>query len=794
MKIISLTLICVLTGLISYGNNPKIDSLKTELSKGKMDTLKVNIYNEIAFQYIDIIYDSILPYSQKAINLSSKLNYDKGKGVALKHQSIYYFYAGNQTKSVKKIEEAISLFKQIEDDLQLAKAYQIFGVLLKNQGDSKTALEKFSLSINYHKKVDNQEGVADNLINKGNVYQNMGELNLALESFEEARQLNKELKNKNSEARILTGEGLIADKKGDFQLAISKLEKSIKLFEELGNTRSIVGMYNNLANISRKFGNYLEAVTYFENALATAEQMNNPRLQAIILNNLANIYLDINDDDEAAKLYKKAIKLIKNIDKTTYASLLSNLAIIQTNQEKYETALQSLDSSLTIYKDQGNKSYIANTLSNIAYNHFKLNHSTEAKSYYKQAKLSAEEMGDQYTSLSIYKGLGEIYLKEKKLDSAFYFAEKAYSISKEIEVLPEESSAAELLYNIHKTIGNIPKSLEFLEIYTTLKDSLFDQEKSKALGKLEAELEFKNLKDQLELEKQNQILENKVKVNQKENYITALASASAALIIVVVLLLRIKKNKTKANRLLNQKNKEIELKNIKLNESNLQKNKLFSIISHDLRSPVNSLSQIFDMYMSKQITEEEFKEWIPEINTNLSSTRLLIDNLLTWASESLNESQVEKTDLSLHHEVENIHEFFYTPLREKGINFKNKVSEDFKIFMDANALKLVIRNLVSNAIKFCNTGDEISISATRQTDFYLVCVQDTGVGMSPHIARRLFHNSSIVSSVGTHKEEGKGIGTVLCRTFVEENDGHIWVDFSEEHKGTRICFEVPVKR
>jgi signal transduction histidine kinase len=172
---------------------------------------------------------------------------------------------------------------------------------------------------------------------------------------------------------------------------------------------------------------------------------------------------------------------------------------------------------------------------------------------------------------------------------------------------------------------------------------------------------------------------------------------------------------------------------------------------------------------------------------------LLIDNLLNWASETLNEAQVEKSTFLLNPEVNSLYDLFYSPLREKNIQFENKVTEDFKIYVDVNTLKLVVRNLISNAIKFCNAEDKISISATHFENFDRICIQDTGVGMTSEVAKHLFNNSSITSSLGTNKEEGKGVGTVLCKTFIEENGGSIWVDFSEEGKGTRICFEVPTQ-
>jgi signal transduction histidine kinase len=793
MKFIITVLFCLFFNTLSFANTPKIDSLKVELAQTKVDTTRVSFLNQIATEFINISYDSILPYSQKAFNLSSKIKFVKGKGIALKNQSIYYFYAGNQLESINKIEKAIHFFAEIEDDLELAKALQNYGVLSKNQGYAEKALEKFNLSIDYYQKANNQQGVVENLINSGNVYQGLDDFDQALEAFAKAKKFNIKLNDLNSRASIFSGEGLIAEKKGDFDEAIQKLTESLLLFKQLKNEKLVCGMNNNLANISRKQGNYLESITYFENALTSAERMNNPRLQGIILNNLANTYLDINDDDKAASLYKRSVSIIKDLDKITCASLLLNLSLIQTNQKKYEVALKSLDSSLTIFRNLGRKSYIVNNLFNIAYNHLKLNNLPKAKVYYEEARSIAEETQDHYSSLFIYNGLGEVYLKENKIDSAYYFALKAFSISKEIEALPEESSAAKLLYDISKSDGKTENALKYLEVYNKLKDSLFDDEKSKALGILEAELGFKSLKEQLELEKLNQQLENEVKVNQRETLILVLAFVFLVLIIVIILLLKIKKNKTKANDLLNQKNREIELKNLRLKESNLQKNKLFSIISHDLRSPVNSLSQIFDMYAAQHISDEEFKDWLPEINKNISSTRSLIDNLLNWASETLNKAQVEKSTFVLEPEVNSLYDLFYSALRDKNIQFENKITDDFKIYVDVNTLKLVIRNLISNAIKFCNAEDKISISATHFEKFDRICVQDTGIGMTSEVAKHLFNNSCITSSLGTNKEEGKGVGTVLCKTFIEENGGSIWVDFSEVGKGTRICFEVPTQ-
>ncbi|MFN2261076.1 MAG: tetratricopeptide repeat protein [Psychroflexus sp.] len=793
MKVYVLFICLVIASTLVYANNPKIDSLKTELRKAKLDTLKVNLLNDISFEFINVSFDSILPYTQKAIDISKEIDYPKGEGAALRLQSIYHFYSGEPDQSFEKLDEAIEIFESIENYEMLAKAYNNYGILLKYTGDYDTALEKFNIARTFHEKSGNRQGTLDNLVNVSTIYTERGDLEKASSLLNQALEVNKKLEDKASYAAIVSSQGVIAEYHGNFELAKEKFKECLEVFKEMNQTRSIVGINNNLANIARKQGYYLESIAYFEDALVAAREINNPRLESIILNNLANNYFNLNEDDKALELYTKSSEITKNIDVNTYASTLTNIAMIEENKQNFDKAIKNLQEAYEIFEKQDRKSNIALNLHAQASIKFGQERYEETKSLLKSAEKIVKEIEDNYTAALVFSSLGKVYQKENKLDSAYYYAKESHNIAESIGALKEHSASSELLYEIYSEKGEYKDALKYLETHLKLKDSLFDKEKSRALGKLEAELGYDNLTDKLKLENEKKLLKKELEVKNRENYIIYLSIVLAILLFITILLLIHRINKNKTNKILIDKNQEIQSKNKKLNESNDQKNKLFSIISHDLRSPLNSLSQLFDLYNKNQLDEKDIKAWLPEINKNIQSTRMLIDNLLNWASESLNESHIEKKQLNLYEEIQSKQSFFDSTLKDKNVTFINKVDKDYEIFIDQNSLKLVLRNLISNALKFTDGGDQITISAIKKDGSDRVCIQDTGIGMSHNVAESLFKNNNLVSAIGTKSEKGKGIGTLLCKNFIEENGGLIWVDFSEENKGTRICFEVPTK-
>ncbi len=235
------------------------------------------------------------------------------------------------------------------------------------------------------------------------------------------------------------------------------------------------------------------------------------------------------------------------------------------------------------------------------------------------------------------------------------------------------------------------------------------------------------------------------------------------------------------------KNKEIELQ--KLNDT---KDKLFSIISHDLRSPFAQLKGILDLFEKGGISEAELKYFLPEIIKNVNYTSDLLNNLVYWAKSQMSGLHADPELFSIYKLVANKENLFDKEIKGKNLSFTNQVAQEVIVYADKNMIDLVIRNLVANAIKFCRKTDTILVkSEETANDFLIVRVVDTGIGISAENKKRIFNEENF-TTLGTHKEKGTGIGLKLCKEFVEGNGGKIWID-SEEGKGTVFSFSLPTK-
>lgn len=242
--------------------------------------------------------------------------------------------------------------------------------------------------------------------------------------------------------------------------------------------------------------------------------------------------------------------------------------------------------------------------------------------------------------------------------------------------------------------------------------------------------------------------------------------------------------------------KEIEEKNKKLQESNATKDKFFTIIAHDLRSPFNAilgLSQLLvDNFNKFDISEQ--RKYIIHIHQSINKTYKLLENLLIWAhtqSETI-EFNPKKENLFLL--TEEIIELLRQYADKKSINILNQTNKNINVDADKNMLATILRNLISNAIKFTPQEGKITLKASLisgEKDYVKISIEDTGVGISSEIKSRLFKLSENISTKGTEDETGTGLGLILCKEFIEKHGGEIWIE-SELGKGSNFIFTLPV--
>jgi signal transduction histidine kinase len=239
-----------------------------------------------------------------------------------------------------------------------------------------------------------------------------------------------------------------------------------------------------------------------------------------------------------------------------------------------------------------------------------------------------------------------------------------------------------------------------------------------------------------------------------------------------------------------EKTAQIQLKSEELLKLNHIKDRIFSIVSHDLRSPLKSLATLLKFADDNELSREDLAKYLKNIRKNIDSLNLTLENLLVWSTNQLNgvKSSVELIDIRglVQDKIA-----LYTPqASEKNIQIHNQINQRILVYVDQHHLSFVLRNLINNAIKFTQKEGNIYVKAdVTDSAFTLISFEDTGIGIDNKTLEDILNSTEIFSSYGTENEKGTGLGLMLCKEFVEHNGGE-FIIVSEPEKGTCIQFTV----
>ena len=225
---------------------------------------------------------------------------------------------------------------------------------------------------------------------------------------------------------------------------------------------------------------------------------------------------------------------------------------------------------------------------------------------------------------------------------------------------------------------------------------------------------------------------------------------------------------------------------------NLHKDKLFSIIAHDLRSPFHPLLALSDMMNTEieTLSEDEIRKISAELNKLLKNQYALLENLLSWARMQSGKIEFLPVKLDLCELTENVFQLLHAVAVKKSIELVQGIKEAAFVLADRTMLQSVIQNLLTNAIKFTGTGGKVTVSINRLTEFYEIAITDTGVGISAENLNKLFNMETTFTSQGTANEKGTGLGLLICKEMVEKHGGTLRVE-SEAGKGSNFIFTIP---
>ncbi|MFP4505789.1 MAG: tetratricopeptide repeat protein [Cyclobacteriaceae bacterium] len=545
--------------------------------------------------------------------------------------------------------------------------------------------------------------------------------------------------------------GLAYWSKGELRKGLSYFLDSKKEAKNLGDDNLFAQNLGSLGLIYRASGNYQMSLSYYRSAVPVFLELNNMERIATTYNNMGKCFLEMGVYDSALHYFNKSLPLTVEYRPRMLPITTFNLADLWYRQQQYDKAIPILEECLS---------------------HATINDD-------KRATIRSKQL------------MAEIYLLENRTAKAATLARTAVDMA-------EASKVKELIYLSYFTLSKVlaaqqcyEQAYHYSHLSTLYKDSVQAKDVQQKLDFFDFEIQ----QSDLELLKKEQEVEHLLIARQRATiYGLGLLLLLSAVILVFVV--RSRREKHLNNQLLLQTNEEVRqqkealsVQSKKLEELNQLKDNLFSIISHDLRSPLNTLSGSLSLLENGLLSNAEFKSFLPELLKNVDHTTSLLDNLLHWAKSQQQGVYVNPKKINLRALAHNKLELLQRQAMQKMLVLENNVDENLCAFADEIMMQIVLQNLVSNAIKFCRPHDRITISTKADDTHITVCVADSGMGISGENLEKLFQPKSFTTR-GTANEKGTGLGLLLCKDFVEKNGGHIWVE-SEWLKGSCFYFTLP---
>jgi len=543
-------------------------------------------------------------------------------------------------------------------------------------------------------------------------------------------------------------------------------------------------------------GNYQQSLSLSLKALNFFEEDQDHFGEAEIYHLLSKIHATQKSFQLAIDYEKQALALFSTYQDTLkISSCLNNIGVFYFEQALYNKALSyylKVKELNLLLNDQYGLSITYNNLGEI---HNRQDQPIKALPYFEKALEVAIPINDWLIIAHVYNEEGKAYTNLGEYQKAAAFLEKARKIAAEKKIRKEQ------LTNLRYTSKLLQKQQKFEEAlvwqnrYLALKDSTHNERKTQQMLNLNISYETNKKNQQIESLKLQHMLEKERRENSQ------LISVIIAFAFILALGLgffwwRLSKQRKLANRKLLAHQKDIERKNIEIQEHtdrltllNDAKSKLFSIISHDLRSPLGQLRAILSLLTSSRLSEEESIQIIRKISESVNYVNDLTENLLYWAKSQMGGIQMEPVVFDISDTASEICLLSNLQANKKKIQLTNQLEQPLWVKGDQNMMALVLRNLLSNAIKFTPEGGSVYVTSRMQSDKLVLCITDTGVGISKEKLPNLF--SDITKSTrGTANEKGTGLGLQICHEFVTANQGEIWAE-SVEHKGSTFCFSLP---
>jgi two-component system sensor histidine kinase/response regulator len=654
-------------------------------------------------------------------------------------------------------EEAIKLSRKINYLRGLGEGLLQTGLINFTKGKSDGAVKNFDEAILIYKQLNYQRGLSAVYTQYGSMYNRLANYDKALEFLNLAMTIDQRLKDERALAECYKHVGVVNFSRGKLSEALDFYYKGLFIAIKDHYDIPAAEIYNDIGAILENIEAYNGAIEYFKKSLSIFAGTGNIHALGTVYQNIDNCLLNQGEYDSAIFYINKAYQAARTLnDPDEWSGVYDDLGIYWASKNQFKKAKSYLDSSLNI------------SVKN---------------------KIKYDEGG---ALLSFAK----IYNQQKNYRKAYGYAIRARRLADSLGGLYYRTNAALELNRTCAGLGRITEAYAALSEYFELKNGLQNGENVKKLTTYNYQLNhlFQKRISELQEDKKNLLFSQ----NARFHRITTqfLFIIIIILIAVIVIFFLKHRNEQKINRLLKTQNvvvlkqkADLDEQTEKLNNLNSLKDRLIAILAHDLRAPLSTLRGLFDLLQDHSISHQELLDMIPSVLIKLEYTSDFLDTLLFWINSQMENFGKGVKKFSVKEitgkESQNLHD----QATRKGINLIINVPDKLAAMADPDSVRIVIRNLVTNAIKFSEPGGIIEVSASLKDDHIVLNVKDTGVGMTAKQLKDLF-KGKVESKRGTHNELGTGMGLLFCKDLIEKCNGEIWAS-SERGVGSEFSFIIP---
>jgi signal transduction histidine kinase len=559
------------------------------------------------------------------------------------------------------------------------------------------------------------------------------------------------------------------------------------------------------------------AFEYANLALTESEKNKAPKEKGIALNNLAWIKYRKGDFTAAFEYSTKALKWNDSIQNLpALAASFRCMASVYNSQGNTNKSIELFLKDLALHTQLNDQKSIGRALNNLSFTFFRGKMMDSALYYTNKALIFNLQLKDDYLIAFAYRNAGDLSEARKLLDSAKYyfnlsvqyavkiksvhlqltalyrigrllnsefkykesisFLEKALQLGNLMGAKSETALIYNLLATAYEGIGDYKEAYLVQKKFSQLNDSLYQERSRSKLAEMQAKFEAE--KKQSEINQLKKEKEQEIDNNQKKTILNF--SLMITMLVVIVLLINIwRKNKYKtATNLLLQSQK------VELEETLLLKDKVFSIVSHDLRSPIASLNAVLPMLDPDSLDHETYHQLKLNLTKQVQNLNYVLDNLLIWSRSRMKGVETpELKEINLYKQASISLGLLKGLADQKEITIQNQINTGVSIKADPQHFDIIIRNILLNAIKFTHEKGQINLFSKIENDQLAICIEDNGVGMNPEQINRLFQLKTHFTTPGTQKEKGTGLGLLICAEYAAANNWEIKVE-SQMGKGT----------